>query len=67
MNHDLVLDENTRTDSCITFLCTVCGIRFVFNKNYVERVYRVKFDAPDTIRPLMSATIVTSVPCQPKT
>ena len=66
MNHKLVLDKSSRTDSCITFLCSDCGGRFVFNKAYVEKVYRVKFDNPDTIRMLTHAAAVAGDPCQPK-
>ncbi len=66
MNHKPVLDENMRTDSCITFLCSVCGGRFVFNRDYVEKVYRVKFDNQETIRMLTHAAAVAGDPCQPK-
>ena len=66
MNHKPVLDQSTRTDSCVTFLCSGCGGRFVFNRDYVEKVYRVKFDNPDTICMLTHAAAVAGDPCQPK-
>lgn len=66
MNHKPVLDENMRTDSCITFLCSACGARFVFNKSYVERAHRLKFDNPGTIRMLTRVAAVAGDPCQPK-
>ena len=66
MNHKPVLDKDTRTDSCITFLCSECGGRFVFNKTYVEKTYRVKFDDPATVATLEHAAAVAGDPCQPK-
>ena len=66
MNHKPVLDEQLRTDSCVTFVCSDCGGRFVFNKAYVEKVYGLKFDNPGTIVMLQHAAAVSGDPCQPK-
>ena len=65
MSHKLVLDENMLSGSYITFLCSECGARFVFNKTYLEKVCMVKFDDPDTISILKLAAAMAGDPCQP--
>ena len=67
MKHKPVLDEQLCTDSCVTFVCSDCGGMFVFNRDYLEKAHKVKFDDPGTVSTLEHDAAVAGDLCQPKT